>query len=392
MHVDEKFSEFDLMDMESLLSPEQKQLMLKTREFVQRELQPRVEQSYADEIFPKELVQSFAHQGLLGVQLSGYGLPGHDAIAYGLVMREVERCDSGFRSFLSVHSALAMYAIHRYGSEEQKLTWLPAMGRGEKIGCFALTEPQGGSDPSAMTMTATFSNGQWLLNGWKRWVTNAPIADVAVVWAKSPEGIRGFLVPMTAKGVRIQEIKQKLSLRVSSSAEVFFENVSLSADAMLPLTKGLGAALDCLNQARYGIIWGVLGAAEACLKETLEYTKQRNLFQRSLSSFQLTQAKLADMLRDLTLAQLYAHRLGVLCGEKKQIPCQISLGKMNNVEIALRIARTCRGILGANGILLDRHVMRHMCNLETVFTYEGTHDIHQLVVGQYLTGEAAFSR
>ncbi|MFW7381238.1 MAG: acyl-CoA dehydrogenase family protein [Oligoflexus sp.] len=389
--MEHTFSDFDLLNLDSLFSSEQKALMNQTRRFVGNELQPLVQQAYESETFPKEVIGKFASQGLLGIQLSGYGLPGRDATSYGLVMREVERCDSGLRSFLSVHSALAMYAIHRYGSEEQKSILLPAMGRGEKIGCFALTEPQGGSDPSAMQVTAENRNGTWVLNGWKRWVTNAPIADIAVVWAKTGEGVRGFLVPLSHAGVRVEAIKQKLSLRMSASAEVFFDQVELADDAILPLSKGLGSALDCLNQARYGIIWGVLGAAEACLAETLAYTKNRMLFKRSLSSFQLTQAKLADMFRDLTLAQLYAQRLGVIVSEKQHIPCQISLGKMNNVEIALRIARTCRDLLGANGILLEHNVMRHACNLETVYTYEGTHDIHRLIVGQYLTGEQAFS-
>lgn len=391
MQSEHSFSEFDLMDIDSLLTTEQKKLMLGTRDFVARELQPRVQQAYADEAFPADLIAKFASQKLLGLQLSGYGLPGHDAIAYGLVMREIERCDSGLRSFLSVHSALAMYAIYRYGSDEQKTTLLPAMGKGEKIGCFALTEPQGGSDPSAMNTTAEMRDGHWFISGWKRWVTNAPIADIAIVWARTSEGVRGFLVPIKSKGVRVEAIKQKLSLRVSASAEVFFEDVKLPSDAILPLAKSLGAALDCLNQARYGIVWGVLGAAEACFSETLQYVKQRKLFNKSLSSFQITQVKLANMMRDLTLAQLYAHRLGSILIDEKQIPTQISLGKMNNVEVALRIARTCRELLGANGILLDRNVMRHLCNLETVFTYEGTHDIHQLIVGQYLTGEAVYS-
>lgn len=382
--------DFDLMDLEKKLSEKQLATMLKARAVVQEKLQPLINSAFESEALPEAIPSILGSAALLGGDLSGYGLPGLDAFEYGLIMREIERCDSGFRSFVSVQSSLATFAIHQFGSEPQKSEYLPHLANGKMVGAFSLTEPQGGSDPASMLTEACFENGRWILTGKKRWVTNAMLSDLIVVWAKTANGIRGFIVPSKSKGVHIKPIKSKLSMKASQSCEIDFEQVELKENALLPLSKGLGSALKCLNQARYGIIWGVLGAAEACLDETIRYVKKRVLFNRPLSSFQLIQAKLSDAYRDLTLAQLYAFELALLKESGSIMPAQISLGKANNVEVALRIARNCRDILGGNGILMDFQTMRHMVNLETVSTYEGTHDVHRLIVGQYLTGDNAF--
>lgn len=381
--------DLDLMGLEKKLSKKQLATMSNARAVVQEKLQPLIHSAFENEKLPEVIPSILGSAGLLGGDLGGYGLPGLDAFEYGLVMREIERCDSGFRSFVSVQSSLATYAIHQFGSEAQKSEYLPHLATGKIVGAFSLTEPQGGSDPASMLTEASYENGRWILTGKKRWVTNAMLSDLIVVWAKTEKGIRGFVVPSKSKGVNIKPIKSKLSMRASQSCEIDFEQVELKENAILPLSKGLGSALKCLNQARYGIIWGVLGAAEACLDETIRYVK-RVLFKRPLSSFQLVQAKLSDAYRDLTLAQLYAFELATLKQSGSVTPAQISLGKANNVEVALRIARNCRDILGGNGILMDFQTMRHMVNLETVSTYEGTHDVHRLIVGQYLTGDNAF--
>jgi glutaryl-CoA dehydrogenase len=381
----------EFLQLSAKLTDRQQQARKRARELVTQELMPRVEAAYEKEVFPRDVIPLLAGQGFLGLHQHGHDPSAFDPVEYGLIMQEIERCDSGFRSFLSVHSALATFAIARYGSEEQQRTWLPALAQGQAIGSFALTEPQGGSDPASMATAAEPTGDGWRLTGHKRWVTNGPIADLAIVWARTPDGVRGFLVPLATKGIDIQPIKNKLSLRVSASSEIFFRDVHLAPEAMLPKVKGLGAALNCLNQARYGIVWGVLGAAEFCLQTAVDYTCNRELFDKSLASFQLTQGKLADIYRDLALAQLYAYHLGSeLQTDGKMKPEHVSLGKFNHVEVALRAARRCRELLGANGILLDHHVMRHMCNLETVYTYEGTHEIHQLILGKHITGKSAF--
>ncbi len=381
----------DFYAIDELLSEEQKLVALTLRSFLAKEAEPLIPACFEKEEFPTSLIPQLGALGVLGANLDGYGLPGMDNVAYGLVMKELERCDSGLRSFASVQGALVMYPIHAFGSEEQKQEWLPKLGRGEAIGCFGLTEADGGSDPSAMKTKAEDKGDHWLLSGSKMWITNGNLAQLAVVWAKTEAGIRGFLVPTGLPGVTVKKMRGKLSLRASVTSELYFDRVKLPKSAQLPQADGLKAALACLTQARYGIAWGALGAAESCFDEVVTYTGDRILFNKPLSSFQLVQKKLATIATEITQGQLLALRLGQLKDQGKMHFAQVSMAKQANVEMALSYARICRDMLGANGIMLEYKTMRHMCNLESVFTYEGTNDIHSLIVGQQITGIPAYS-
>lgn len=360
------------------------------RDFVAREAEPLIREAYRNEEFPRTLIKGLGELGLLGSNLSGYGLPGMDNISYGLIMKELERCDSALRSFASVQGGLTMYPIHAFGSEEQKRTWLPRLGSAEAIGCFGLTESEGGSDPGAMRTTAVHKGDHWVLNGSKRWITNGNLADVAVVWAKTAQGIRGFLVPTNTPGFKAVKMVGKLSLRASVTSEIFFDDIKLPESAILPKSDGLKSALSCLTQARYGIAWGVIGAAEACFDEACDYVRDRMLFGKALATKQLVQRKLALMLGEITVAQLLAFRLGELKDSSTMHFSHVSLAKQRNCRMALDVARECRDILGANGIMDDYKAMRHMCNLETVITYEGTNDVHLLITGSEITGIPAY--
>jgi glutaryl-CoA dehydrogenase len=339
----------------------------------------------------RELALEFGKLGLLGMHLTGYGCAGSSAVAYGLACMELEAGDSGVRSLVSVQGSLAMYAIWRFGSDEQKQRWLPLMATGEAVGCFGLTEPDHGSDPASMTTRARRSGDDWLLSGTKMWITNAPIADVAVIWARVDERVAGFVVPMDTPGVTAREIRHKLSLRASSTGEIVLDDARLPASARLPEAAGLKAPLSCLTEARQGIAWGSLGAARDCLHTAIAYATSREQFGRPIAGFQLTQAKLADMAVELHKGYLLALHLSRLADAGTLRPEQVSVGKLNNVREALEIARQCRTILGANGISGEYPVLRHANNLESVLTYEGTSEIHQLVIGQHLTGLAAFA-
>ncbi len=381
----------DFLELESLLTEDQRLIQQTVRSFVKEELAPHIQKAYREEFFLENLIPRFGELGLLGAHLDGYGLPGLDNISYGIIMRELERCDSGLRSFASVQGSLVMFPIHAFGSEEQKKTWLPKLGSGQAIGCFGLTESDGGSDPGAMRTTAQKTpQGTWILNGSKMWITNGNLAHIAVVWAQTEEGIRGFLVPTETKGFTIKKMQGKLSLRASVTSELYFDKVELPPTAILPKSKGLSSPLSCLTEARYGIAWGVLGAAEACFDEAVRYTSDRVLFGKSLHTKQIVQVKLARMLSKITQGQLLALRLGQIKNDHKLHFSQVSLGKQNNCEMALDIARTARDMLGANGIMEEYQVMRHMCNLETVITYEGTNDVHLLILGSQITGEQAY--
>ncbi|SCE75389.1 acyl-CoA dehydrogenase family protein [Micromonospora chokoriensis] len=382
----------DLLDLDPSLSEEERQIRDVVRQLVDDRVRPHVADWYEQGQVPaRELAREFGKLGLLGMHLTGYGCAGASAVAYGLACQELEAGDSGLRSLVSVQGSLAMYAIWRYGSEEQKQRWLPSMATGEAIGCFGLTEPDHGSDPASMTTRARRDGDDWVLTGAKMWITNAPIADVAVIWARTDEGVRGFAVPMDTPGVTAREIRRKMSLRASVTGEIALDDVRLPADARLPEATGLKAPLSCLTEARYGIVWGAVGAARDCLETTLAYAGTRTQFGRPLAGFQLTQAKLADMAVELVKAQLLALHLGRLADAHRLRPDQVSVGKLNNVREALAIARQCRTILGANGVSGEYPIMRHANNLESVLTYEGTSEIHQLVVGQRLTGLSAFA-
>ncbi|MET8091366.1 acyl-CoA dehydrogenase family protein [Micromonospora sp. NPDC005220] len=382
----------DLLDLDPSLSEEERQIRDVVRQLVDDRVRPHVADWYEQGQVPaRELAREFGKLGLLGMHLTGYGCAGASAVAYGLACQELEAGDSGVRSLVSVQGSLAMYAIWRYGSEEQKQRWLPSMATGEAIGCFGLTEPDHGSDPASMATRARRDGDDWVLTGGKMWITNAPIADVAVIWARTDEGVRGFAVPMDTPGVTAREIRRKMSLRASVTGEIVLDDVRLPADAQLPEAVGLKAPLSCLTEARYGIVWGAVGAARDCLETTLAYATTRTQFGRPLAGFQLTQAKLADMAVELVKGQLLALHLGRLADARRLRPEQVSVGKLNNVREALAIARQCRTILGANGVSGEYPVMRHANNLESVLTYEGTSEIHQLVIGQRLTGLAAFA-
>ncbi|WP_327033116.1 acyl-CoA dehydrogenase family protein [Micromonospora ureilytica] len=382
----------DLLDLDPSLSEEERQIRDVVRQLVDDRVRPHVADWYEDGRVPaRELAREFGKLGLLGMHLTGYGCAGASAVAYGLACQELEAGDSGLRSLVSVQGSLAMYAIWRYGSEEQKQRWLPSMATGEAIGCFGLTEPDHGSDPASMATRARRDGDDWVLTGGKMWITNAPIADVAVIWARTDDGVRGFAVPMDTPGVTAREIRRKMSLRASVTGEIVLDDVRLPADAQLPEAVGLKAPLSCLTEARYGIVWGAVGAARDCLETTLAYATTRTQFGRPLAGFQLTQAKLADMAVELVKGQLLALHLGRLADAQRLRPEQVSVGKLNNVREALAIARQCRTILGANGVSGEYPVMRHANNLESVLTYEGTSEIHQLVIGQRLTGLSAFA-
>ena len=387
-----RIAPLDLLDVDSLHSTGELEIRAVVRRFVDDRVRPHVAGWYAHGNAPvRELARELGALGLLGAHLTGYGCAGISAVAYGLACLELEAGDSGVRSLVSVQGSLAMYALWRYGSAEQKDEWLPRLAAGTAIGCFGLTEPDHGSDPASMTTRARREGGDWILHGTKTWITNAPVADVAVVWARCDEGIAGFVVPMDAPGVSAPEIGHKLSLRASTTGELLLDEVRLPAGARLPEARGLGAPLGCLTQARYGIVWGALGAARDCLHTALEYTVNRVQFARPVAGFQLTQAKLADAAVGLGTGYLLALHLGRLADAGTLRPEQVSLGKLNNVREALAIARQCRTLLGANGISGEYPVMRHAANLESVLTYEGTAEIHQLVLGQRLTGLAAFA-
>ncbi|MGC4893761.1 acyl-CoA dehydrogenase family protein [Micromonospora sp. DT31] len=382
----------DLLDIDASLSEEERQIRAVVRQLVTDRVRPHVAGWYEDgEVPARELAREFGKLGLLGMHLTGYGCAGASAVAYGLACLELEAGDSGVRSLVSVQGSLAMYAIWRFGSEEQKQRWLPAMATGEAIGCFGLTEPDHGSDPGSMATRARRDGDDWILNGSKLWITNAPIADVGVVWARTEEGVRGFAVPMDTPGVTAREIRRKMSLRASLTGEIALDDVRLPTDALLPEAIGLKAPLGCLTEARHGIVWGALGAARDCLETALGYATTRTQFGRPLAGFQLTQAKLADMAVEWNKGLLLALHLGRLADAGRLRPDQVSVGKLNNVREALAIARQCRTILGANGVSGEYPVMRHANNLESVLTYEGTSEIHQLVIGQRLTGLSAFA-
>ena len=380
----------DFYDITALLSDDERLIRDTVGRFVDREVTPIMAECFADERFPSELVPRLAELGLFGATLHGYGCPGLGATAYGIVCEELERGDSSVRSCVSVQSSLVMGAIHAFGSEEQRTQWLPQLARGTKLGCFALTESHGGSDPARMRTRARKRGGDWALDEAKHWITNGALADVAVVWATSEEGVTAFLVEKDTSGFESRVIKNKLSLRASSTAELALADVRVPDSARLPQATGIKAALKCLDDARFGISWGACGAARACIDTVLRYTQSRELFGRPLSHTQLIQARLADNVRKLTAAQLIAWRLAKLKEQGVAVGAQVSLAKWNNVRAALDIARDCRDMLGAAGITLDHVAMRHMLNLETVITYEGTESIHELIVGRALTGQSAF--
>jgi glutaryl-CoA dehydrogenase len=382
----------DLIDVDSLHTDEEREIRAVVRKVVDDLVRPYVATWYEEGRVPaRDLALEFGKLGLLGMHLTGYGCAGASAVAYGLACLELEAGDSGVRSLVSVQGSLAMYAIWRFGSSEQKQRWLPPMATGEAVGCFGLTEPDHGSDPASMKTRARKAGTDWVLTGTKMWITNAPIAGVAVIWARTDEGVRGFVVPLESPGVTAREIRHKMSLRASSTGEVVLDDVRLPADAALPEAEGLKGPLSCLTEARHGIAWGALGAARECLHTTLDYAVSREQFGRPIAGFQLTQAKLADMAVELQKGYLLALHLGRLADAGKLRPEQVSVGKLNNVREALAIARECRTILGANGISAEYPILRHANNLESVLTYEGTSEIHQLVIGQKLTGLAAFS-
>ncbi|MFF7776596.1 acyl-CoA dehydrogenase family protein [Streptomyces tanashiensis] len=382
---------FDLLAVDGLLTDEEREIRNTVRAVADRELRPHVAGWFEKgEIPARELARTLGGIGVLGMHLEGYGCAGTNSVAYGLACLELEAVDSGLRSLVSVQGSLAMYAIWKYGSEEQKQRWLPKMAAGEYIGCFGLTEPDAGSDPGAMRTNAKRDGSDWVLNGTKMWITNGSVADVAVVWARTEDGVRGFLVPAGTPGFSAPEIKMKLSLRASVTSELVLEDVRLPADAMLPEARGLSGPLGCLNEARFGIVFGALGAARDCLETAISYARDRVVFARSLASYQLTQQKLADMSVELGKGMLLALHLGRLKDAGTLTPEQVSVGKLNNVREAIAIARECRTILGANGITLEYPVLRHANNLESVLTYEGTSEVHSLVIGKALTGEQAF--
>lgn len=380
----------DFCDVTTLLSEDERRIRETVARFVDCRVLPIIAEAFDEHRFPGELVPEIAAMGLLGCNLEGYGCAGLNGVSYGLVCQELERGDSALRSFVSVQGSLCMYPIHRYGSEEQKRRWLPPMARGETIGCFGLTEPDGGSDPGSMKTRAVREGGDWILNGSKAWITNGSLADVAVVWARTDDGVRGFLVEKDAAGYQARDIFRKYSLRASVTSELFFDHVRLPDENRLPEAEGLGAPLSCLTQARCGIAWGAIGAATACFLEALEFSKGRNVFGRPIAGTQTVQRRLADMCRRITTAQLLALRLGRLKDEGSLHRSQVSLAKWNNVRMALDVARDARDILGAGGISVEFQSIRHMLNLESVITYEGTETIHELAVGRELTGISAF--
>ena len=384
------FEAVDFYALEDELSDEQRLIRDTVRQFVTTKFLPGIEKHQRDGTFPEDLIPQIAAMGLFGANVKGFGCTGLDSVSYGLIMRELERGDSGLRSFVSVQGALCMYPISTFGSEEQKQQWLPPMAKGEVLGCFGLTEPDAGSDPAAMRTRARRDGDEWVLDGVKMWITNGNLAEIAVIWAMTEEGIRGFLVPTDTPGFTAHKVKGKYSLRASDTAELVLENCRVPLDHMMPGITGLKSALMCLNQARYGIAWGATGSAMACYDEALRYAKSRIAFGRPIAKTQLVQEMLADLVTEITKAQLLCYRLGVLKDSGRVKAPQVSMAKRNNVAMARRAARVCREILGGNGILDEYQAFRHMVNLESVYTYEGTHQIHTLIIGNAITGESAF--
>lgn len=381
----------ELFAIDHLLTEEERAIRDVVRDFVERRIKPEVADWFETGTIPaRDLALEFGELGVLGMHLEGYGCAGTNAVSYGLAAMELEAGDSGIRSLVSVQGSLAMYAIHAFGSDEHKQEWLPRMAKGEAIGCFGLTEADFGSNPSGMRTSAKRDGDDWLLNGSKMWITNGTVADVAIVWAQTDDGIRGFVVPTDTPGFSAREIHKKLSLRASLTAELVFDGVRLPADAVLPGVQGLKGPLACLNEARFGIAFGTLGAARDCLETAISYALDREQFDKPIAAYQMTQQKFADMTLELGKGMLLALHLGRLKDEHLLRPEQVSLGKLNNAREALSIARECRGILGGNGITLEYPVIRHMNNLESVYTYEGTNEMHTLVIGQALTGIPAF--
>jgi len=380
----------DFLQVDRLLSDEERAIRDAVRDFVKDRILPGIGEWFERSEFPRDVASGLADLGLLGMHLTGYGCAGASAVSYGLACRELEYGDSGFRSFVSVQGSLCMFPIWRFGSEEQKERWLPAMARGEVIGCFGLTEPDFGSDPAGMRTAAKPDGSGWVISGTKMWITNGGIADLAVVWARTDEGIRGFLVPTDTPGFSTRDIHRKLSLRASVTSELVLDEVRVGPEALLPGVVGMKGPLSCLTEARYGIVWGAMGAARACFESALGYAATRIQWGRPIAGFQLTQRKLADMAVELSKGMLLALHLGRMKDEGRLLPQQVSMGKLNNVREALRIAREARGILGASGITLEYPVIRHMNNLESVLTYEGTNEIHTLIVGEALTGLRAY--
>jgi len=382
----------DYLELDWLFTPEELALRDRVRAFVDDRIRPNIAQWYADATFPRELVKEMGALGLLGMHLHGYGCAGRSAVEYGLAAMELEAGDSGLRTFVSVQGSLAMSAIYKFGSEEQKQRWLPGMAAGELIGCFGLTEPGAGSDPSSMSTTAVQEvDGSWVLTGAKRWIGLASIADVAVIWAKTAEGIRGFIVPTATEGFTATVIEPKLSMRASIQCEIALADVRLPADAVLPAALGLKGPFSCLNEARYGIMWGAMGAARDAYQTVLAYALQRRQFEQPIASFQLTQQKLVDMVLEIQKGVLVAVQTGRLKDAGRLRPEQISFGKLNNVREAIEICRSARTILGGNGITLDYSPLRHADNLESVRTYEGTDEVHTLIMGRAITGIPAFA-
>ncbi len=384
------FEGTDFYGLDELLTEEQKRVRRTVRAWVNERVLPIISECFEQARFPDELIPEMAELGFFGANLKGYGCAGIDNVAYGLMMQELERGDSGLRSMASVQSALVMYPIYTFGTEEQKRKYLPALARGELVGCFGLTEPEHGSDPGAMETTAVDAGDHYVLNGTKTWITNAQIADLAIVWAKLDGEIRGFIVEKGTPGFSSAPIHGKLSMRASHTGELYLNDCKVPKANALPGARGLKAALMCLNQARYGIAWGVVGAAMACYEEALHYCLERQQFGKPLAAFQLVQEKLVDMLTEITKAQLLCFRLGQLKDQGKVNHAQISLAKRNNCRIALDVARKARDLLGGNGITLDYQSMRHLANLETVYTYEGTDHIHTLILGHFVTGLEAY--
>lgn len=381
----------DVLDVSSLFTDEERMIRETVRDWVRARVLPDVGRWFEAGILPRELAAEIGKLGLFGMHLHGYGCAGTSATAYGVACEELEAGDSGIRSLVSVQGSLAMFAIHHWGSEEQKQAWLPAMARGEAIGCFGLTEADFGSNPSGMRTTARRRGSDWVLDGSKMWITNGSIAAVAIVWAQTDDGIRGFVVPAGTKGFSSSDIERKISLRASVTSELAFSDCRLPADALLPGARGLRGPLACLNEARFGIIWGAMGAARACYETALEYAKTRIQFDRPIGAFQLTQEKLVAMLLELNKGSLLALHLGRLKDAGELHPAQVSFGKLNNVRAALAIAREARTILGANGVTLEYPVIRHANNLESVLTYEGTSEMHTLILGKAVTGLDAFA-
>ena len=380
----------DLYNVRSMLSDEERLVQDSVGRFVDDKVIPIIGECFEEERFPRELIPAVAELGLLGSSIHGYGCAGLNAVSYGLICQELERGDSGLRSFVSVQSSLCMYPIYAFGSEEQKQKWLPRMARGEVIGCFGLTEPHGGSDPANMKTIARRQGKDWVLNGAKMWITNGSIADLAIVWAKTDEGIRGFLVEKGCKGFTTNVIKHKMSLRASVTSSLFFDNVVVPEANMLPNVSGLKGPLSCLTQARYGISWGVTGAAQSCLAQVIDYTKSRVLFGKPIAATQAVQIRLAEMARKITTSQLLSLQLGRLKDAGQMAPTQVSMAKWHNTRSAIEVARDARDLLGGAGISVEYVPIRHALNLESVITYEGTETVHQLTVGRELTGINAF--